>query len=137
MAPRSVHVSQSVRCPAQVAYAFASDPANLGRWADGLDGSFELVEGRWRATTPEGEVELVWTPANDLGVLDHTVVLPDGTSSYNPVRVVPDGDDACEVVFTVRRRPGMTDEDLDRDAAAVARDLRTLARLLETSRAAT
>jgi hypothetical protein len=115
-----------------VTYVFASDPANLPLWAAGLGGSFMQVDGRWRASTPDGEVELVWTPPNDLGVLDHSVVLPDGTSSYNPMRVVPDGDDACEVVFTLRRRPSMTDEDVERDAAAVAEDLRTLARVLES-----
>ncbi len=127
-----MHVSQSVRCPAQVAYAFASDPANLPVWAAGLGGAFAEVDGRWRASTPDGEVQLVWAPLNDLGVLDHTVVAPDGTSSYNPMRVLADGDDACEVVFTLRRRPGMTDEDVEQDAAAVAEDLRTLARVLES-----
>jgi hypothetical protein len=35
------------------------------------------------------------------------------------------------VVFTVRRRPGMSDEDFDRDADAVAADLALLKRLLE------
>ena len=131
-----MHVSQAVRRPAQVVYAFASDPANLPLWAEGLGARFRQVDGRWRATTPDGVVELVWTAPNDLGVLDHTVVLPDGTRSYNPVRVVPDGDDSCEVVFTVRRRPGMTDDDVERDAAAVAQDLRTLARVLEQGSAA-
>jgi hypothetical protein len=41
------------------------------------------------------------------------------------------GEARCEVVFTVRRRPGMTDEQLDADAAAVAADLDTLKRLVE------
>jgi hypothetical protein len=35
------------------------------------------------------------------------------------------------VVFTVRRRAGMTDEEFDADAAAVAADLETLRTLLE------
>jgi hypothetical protein len=128
---RSLHVSQHVRCSAQVAYAFASDPANLPVWAAGLGGPFTDVGGRWRRTTSDGVVELRWTGPNDFGVLDHTVVLPDGTSVYNPMRVLADGD-ACEVVFTLRPRPSMTDEQVAQDAAAVAHDLRTLAHVLES-----
>jgi hypothetical protein len=37
----------------------------------------------------------------------------------------------CEVLFTVRRRAGMTEAQFDADAAAVAADLDTLRRLLE------
>jgi hypothetical protein len=52
---------------------------------------------------------------------------------YNPLRVIPGGvgEARCEVLFTVRRRAGMTDADFDADAAAVAADLDTLRRLLE------
>jgi hypothetical protein len=131
VATTSRHIAQHVRCSAQAAYAFASDPANLPVWAAGLGGAFTLVGGRWRAVTPEGDVLLEFAPTNDFGVLDHTVVLPDGTSVYNPMRVLPDGDE-CEVVFTLRRRPSMTDDDLERDAAAVTQDLRTLQRVLES-----
>ncbi len=127
-----MHISQSVRCPAQTAYAFARDPANLPAWAAGLGGPFTEVDGQWRRSTPEGDVVLEFVEANDLGVLDHTVVLPDGTSVANPMRVLPDGDDACEVVFTLRRQAGMTDDDVARDAAAVAQDLLTLKRVLES-----
>ena len=42
--------------------------------------------------------------------------------------------EACEVVFTLRRQPSMTDADFAEDAAAVARDLVTLRRVLESAR---
>ena len=58
--------------------------------------------------------------------------LPDGTAVDNPLRVVA-LDDGAEVVFHVRRRPGMTDDDFARDAEAVAADLETLRRILEGS----
>ena len=127
----SRHIAQHVRCSAQAAYAYASDPANLPVWAAGLADSVTQVDGRWRASTPAGEVLLEFAPPNDFGVLDHTVVLPDGTSVTNPMRVLADGDE-CEVVFTLRRQPSMTDDDLERDAAAVAQDLRTLQQVLES-----
>ena len=131
VAHTSRHIAQHVRCPAAEAYAFARDPANLSAWAAGLGGPAVQVDGQWRVSSPAGEVALEFAPANDLGVLDHTVVLPDGTRVFNPMRVLPDGDD-CEVVFTLRRQPEMTAEDFDRDAAAVAQDLLTLQQLLES-----
>ena len=44
--------------------------------------------------------------------------------------VFPDGD-GSEIVFTVRRRPGMSDADFAADAGAVAADLVRLKRIVE------
>jgi hypothetical protein len=44
--------------------------------------------------------------------------------------VIP-GERGCEVVFTLRRRPGMSDEDFKADADAVAADLTRLKQVLE------
>ena len=131
MTTSSVHISQHIRCSAQEAYAFASDPATLSAWAAGLGGPVTRVDGRWRVSTPAGELLVEFAPTNEHGVLDHTVVLPDGTRVHNPMRVLTDGDE-CEVVFTLRRQPSMTDAEFARDAAAVAQDLATLRRLLES-----
>ncbi len=72
-----------------------------------------------------------FTPANDLGVLDHTVTLPSGEAVFNPLRVLPGGVDWSEVVFTLRRRPEMSDANFEADAIAIATDLATLKRILE------
>jgi hypothetical protein len=64
---------------------------------------------------------------------DHDVTLPSGETVHNPMRVVADGR-GCEVVFTLRRRPGMSDEDFVRDADAVSADLTTLKGVLEGHR---
>jgi hypothetical protein len=77
-----------------------------------------------------GRVSIEFTPDNDFGVLDHFVTLPSGEAVPNPVRVVPNGD-GCDVLFTVRRRPGMSADDFARDAATVAADLDTLRKLME------
>lgn len=132
MTTSSLHLAQHIACPAQTAYAFARDPANLPVWAAGLGGSIALVDGQWRVPSPDGDVVVEFVPPNEHGVLDHTVVLPDGTATTNPMRVLADGD-GCEVVFTLRRRPGMTDHDLEQDAAAVRQDLLTLKRVLESA----
>ncbi len=51
--------------------------------------------------------------------------------SVPPMRVIAHGDGA-EVLLTLFRLPGWTDEQFDRDAALVMADLQTLKRLLES-----
>jgi hypothetical protein len=73
---------------------------------------------------------MTFAPRNDFGVLDHDVTLPSGETVYNPLRVIRDGA-GCEVVFTLRKGPEMSEESFERDADAVAKDLATLKALLE------
>ncbi|MFI1988784.1 SRPBCC family protein [Actinoplanes sp. NPDC020271] len=133
MPTESRHVTEHIDRPARVVYEYAADPANLAHWAPGLGGSVRQEEGRWFVDVPGGggTAEVVFTGRNDLGVLDHEVHLPGGRIVHIPFRVVADGENA-EVVFTVRRAPGMTDDEFDRDAAAVATDLAALKRILES-----
>jgi hypothetical protein len=93
----------------------------------------EAAPDGWVADSPMGAVTVEFAPPNEFGVLDHVVRLPSGEAVYNPVRVIPGGvgQPRREVLFTVRRRAGMTDAEFDADAAAVAADLDTLRRLLE------
>lgn len=126
----SRHVSRVIRTSAERVWSFAADPENLPRWAAGLVQSAVRHDGDvLRVDSPTGVVTVRFVPANTLGVLDHTVTLPDGTVTLNPVRVVahPDG---AEIVFTVRQLT-LTDEEFERDCATVAADLERLAGLLE------
>ncbi len=130
MAPEVRHISVTIqRSPSDV-YAFVSDPANLPLWAAGLSGSIENVGGEWVADSPMGKVKIRFAPRNELGVLDHDVVLETGATFHNPMRVVANGE-GSEVVFTLFRQPGMTDAAFASDASSVARDLGELKRLLE------
>src|SRR6476659_4887362 len=131
----SRHVSVWIDAAPEVAYAIAADPEQLPRWASGLaEGGLRQTADGWVADSPMGEVIVEFAPANQFGVLDHVVRMPSGEAVYNPLRVVPGevGEPRCEVVFTVRRRPNMTDAEFDADAAAVAADLATLRRLVES-----
>jgi len=155
MATESRHISTHIDRPAVVTYEYARNPANLPAWAAGLGASVELLDGQWvaesptgrvvvafvptnefgvldhRVTLPSGRVVVAFVPTNEFGVLDHRVTLPSGRTVDNPMRVVVDGV-GCEVVFTVRRRRGLSDEEFDRDTDAVRNDLATLKRVLES-----
>ncbi len=131
MAPESRYISAWIDRPAHEVYDYASDPANLPTWAPGLTSAVDEVDGQWVATSPMGRVVIAFAPGNDFGVLDHRVTLPSGETVYNPMRVIADGSNRCEVVFTLRRLPGVSDDDFARDAAAVQADLTSLKELLE------
>lgn len=131
-AGESRHISAWINRAATDVYRYASDPAHLPEWAAGLaQGELTRVGDTWVAQSPMGEITIEFTPANDLGVLDHVVTMPSGEPVFNPLRVVPAGAQWCEVVFTLRRRAGMSADDYAADAAAVAADLATLKRVLE------
>jgi hypothetical protein len=130
----SRHVSIWIEAAPEVVYEFASDPHGWRRWAAGLaEGGLRQSADGWVADSPMGEVTVEFAPPNEFGVLDHVVRLPSGEAMYNPLRVIPGGvgEARCEVLFSVRRRAGMTDAELDADASAVAADLNTLRQLLE------
>lgn len=131
MGSRSQHISIGIKRPMSDVYDFAADPLNLPNWAAGLAGSKVERDGQqWFTESPMGRVTFTFTPRNDFGILDHDVTLPSGQIVHNPLRVISDGDE-CEVVFTLRQRPDMTEEDFERDADAVAEDLAKLKSLLE------
>ena len=136
MTTQTRFVTTTIARPWREVYAYASDPRHLVDWAGGL--AKAQVEpapdrpGTWVADSPMGRVEVEFVPENEFGVLDHVVRLPDGLEMPNPLRVVP-LDDGAELVFHVRRRAGMSDEEFAADAEHVARDLETLRRILERS----
>lgn len=130
----SRHVSIWIDVAPEAVYEFMADPQAWPRWAAGLaaGGLRRDVDG-WVADSPMGVVTVEFSPTNRFGVLDHVVRMPSGEQVYNPMRIVPAGVnvDRCEVLFTVRRRDGMTAEEFDADAQAVAADLATLKALVE------
>jgi hypothetical protein len=125
---RTLNVSID-RLPGDV-YRFAANPENLSRWAAGLGRSARKEADGWVVETLLGDVRLRFEPENTLGVLDHYVMLPGEVEVYVPMRVLANGS-GSEVVFTLFRLPGMTDEQYAADATAVQKDLQTLKRVLE------
>ena len=104
----------TIERPAGEVYAFVSDPKNLQAWASGLSAA----------------VKVRFVERNPFGVLDHYVRVDSGPEVYIPMRVFPNGEGA-EVLITVFRQPGVSDEKFAEDTHWVRRDLEALKTLLE------
>jgi len=124
-------VSVTIDRPWREVYELASIPLNFQRWASGLGGSLKREGDLWSAQGPDGPVRIRFSERNDFGVLDHWVMTEDGGELYIPLRVVANGDGA-EVMLTIFRAPGKTDDEMAADEDWVRRDLHALKALLET-----
>lgn len=76
-------------------------------------------------------MHVAFAEPNPYGVADHRIT-GKGFDVEVSMRVVLNAD-GSEVVFTVLRAPGATDDDFARDLALVEQDLQTLRDLLEQS----
>lgn len=132
MASETRHLSVSIDRPVAEVYEYTSNPANVPQWAPGLGRTVEQIDGQWFADSPMGRITFAFAPRNEFGVLDHEVTMPSGDVVHNPMRVLADGA-GSEVVFTLRRLPQLSDEEFERDAAAVTSDLFALKRVVEAA----
>jgi len=124
------HISVSINRPPNDVYAFVANGENLQRWATGLGHTIRRVGDEWVAEGPLGEVKVRMVKPNDLGVVNHDVVLPTGAVIHNPIRVVSNGTGST-VVFTLTRLPGVAEQEFNDDAKTVEKDLTILKALLE------
>ena len=119
------HISRFIaRTPSEVS-AFLSDHHNLPKWAQGLSAGVTEEEGVVVSDSPMGRVRVRFAAGAELGIFDHDVTLPDGQTFHNPLRVLRN-DEGSEVVFTLYRRAGVSDDDYERDAATITADLARL-----------
>ena len=110
----------------QALYDAIWHPETFTKWASGLSEAPLRQEGdRWLTEGPEGTVTIRFTPHNAYGVMDHFIELPDGSQVDIPLRVIRNGKGA-EVMLTLFRQPGMSDEKFAADAKWITRDLRAL-----------
>ena len=123
-------LSISINRPYSEAYDFLKKPENFTQWADGL-GKIEKAEnGIWLAHTPDGALHVRFSEPNDFGILDHTVITPDGQQIYIPLRVIKNGE-GVEVIFTLYHLLNMTFDKYEQDIKWVEKDLLALKTLLE------
>ena len=126
----SRNLSVRIDQPFARVYEFMVDPAHWNQWAFGLGKSLRQSGGEWIADSDGGTVKVRFTARNPFGVLDHTVIRPSGPKVYVPMRLIANGG-GCELVFTLFREPGITDERYDSDTEFVQRDLNRLKEVME------
>lgn len=124
------HISISINKPAELVYSFVLNAENLPKWATGLSNSIKKAGDEWIADSPMGKVKVRFAAQNDFGILDHEVTLSSGEKVLNPMRVFLNNN-GSELVFTVFRLPGMTDDQYMKDTNMVANDLAALKEILE------
>ncbi|YBV96947.1 SRPBCC family protein [Phyllobacteriaceae bacterium JZ32] len=110
--------------------AFLARPENFPLWASGLANGLEKSGEEWFAQGPSGRARIRFSPLNEYGVADHTVILADGSEVYIPLRVIRNGG-GSEVIFTLFRIDGMDEDVFQRDTQWVEEDLQQLKELLE------
>ena len=126
----SRHLSVSIKRSANEVYDFVSVPENFPLWASGLGNLLKKANGEWIAESQQGPVRIRFSERNEFGVLNHWVSAKPGLEIYIPLRVIANKG-GCELVFTLFRLPGMSDEKFAADAEWVMRDLVSLKNLLE------
>ena len=123
-------VSVSIDRTPQDVYDYVSDFMNAPQWATQFCLSVKPSEDGWVIETPAGAMKVRMAERNSLGILDHYVSPTPETEVYAPMRVLVNGP-GSEVIFTVFRQPGMTDEQFADDAGMVEKDLQNLKAILE------
>lgn len=123
-------LSVSIGCSPGKVYEFVTNPENLPKWAQGLGQSVRKQGSDWMVDTPQGPIKIRFANQNRFGVMDHYVTTPAGVEVYVPMRVLANGS-GSEVIFTLFRLPGMSDEKYAEDMRLVERDLRALKDILE------
>lgn len=105
-------------------------PDFFPQWAAGLSqGPLEQTGDRWKASGPNGEVQIRFTDHNPFGVMDHYVDTGSGNEIYVPMRIIAN-EQGADVMITLFR-DGLTSENrFAEDIAAVTRDLQTLNQLM-------
>lgn len=116
--------------PFKSVYEFLADPADWNQWAFGLGKNIRRSKDGWIADSGVGIARVRFTPRNNFGVVDHTVIRPSGQRVYIPMRLIVNGS-GCELLFTLLREPKMSDAQFASDAGFVERDLNGLKRVLE------
>ena len=123
-------VSISIKRRPEEVYGYLVDPTNFPKWSVFIK-EIKKKGSEWIATTPESTVRIRFTPKNEFRILDHYVTVSPQIQVYVPMRVLASPENDSEVIFTVFRLPGMSDEQYNDDIGMVLTDLAGLKRVLE------
>ena len=123
-----IHVS--ILAPPRQIIAFLVDVHNWMTWAPWIRSVSRSSERGWTLDTDVGPMVLRFVEYNTLGVLDHEVTLPSGTSVLNSMRVMVNGS-GSELIMVVFQSPEVSSDQFERDLEAVRDDLGRIKTLSE------
>jgi len=110
---------------------FLAQPRNYARWASWLGSSLRQQRGDWIARRPDGRrAKVRFTERNAFGVADHCVLEAEDRATFVALRVVSH-DAGSEVIATVFREPGWSEQQLALRADTAQHDLGRLKTLIE------
>jgi hypothetical protein len=125
------HISLSVARPPAAVAEFAGNPRNLPAWAGWSGRGVRESRGRWYLESDDGWGEVVFRGPLSAGVLDHEVIQPGKPVVFTPMRVVAN-QEGSEIIYTMFREPGQTDEEFEESVRGTTANLETLRRVLES-----
>ena len=129
---KSRSLTVSINRDPKTVYEFVFNLENLPKWASKAFQSIKQVNDGWIAKTAQGSAKISITQRNDFGVLDHYVRLFSlGVEVYVPMRVVQNGNNGSEVIFTLFYTTHMLEEKFDQDITMVEQDLKNLKNIIE------
>ena len=129
---KSTSLTVSINCDPRTVYEFVSNLENLPKWASKAFQSIKQVNSEWFAETPQGSVKVKLAQRNDFGVLDHYVSISSlEVDVYVPMRVVKNGTNGSEVIFTLLYSSNMSEEKFAQDMKMVEQDLKNLKNIME------
>jgi hypothetical protein len=102
---RSDSYSVSVDAPPAFVWATLANVEDWPRFSPFALQVNQLSPTRYEVTSPQGPVILTSRFVEDLGLLDHTVTLRDGTEVFVPYRVAPNHR-GSELIMTNVKSPG-------------------------------
>jgi hypothetical protein len=129
---KSTSLTVSINRDPRTVYEFVSNLENLPKWASKAFQSIKQDKGEWIAETPQGSAKVDLAQRNDFGVLDHYVSLSTlGVEVYVPMRVVKNGINGSEVIFTLFYESHMSEEKFAQDVKMIEQDLKNLKNIME------
>jgi hypothetical protein len=129
---KSKSLAVSINRDPKTVYEFVFNRENLPKWANKAFQSIKQVKGEWIAETAQGSAKISLAQRNDFGVLDHYVGLSSlGVKVYVPMRVVQNGINGSEVIFTLFYTTDMSEENFAQDVRMVEEDLKNLKSIIE------
>ena len=124
------HISVTIPVSQKTSYEYLSEPKNFPEWASGLCKSISpLGNGEWSIDSPMGKLTAKFTDKNPYGILDHYVIFSPENISYNPLRIIENGE-GSELIFTLFQTEGMTPEKFEEDSNWIKKDLEELKGIL-------